>query len=162
MFGINKHMPTPQEYAEHLNNNPHISLEDFYDAIKYFPRNPDDPTGGSSEMDKPDIDYEAKVREADDNRQRNKMRSWEDAQRDFDDDVDPRFEREPEIKPFMSTEEARKAGILTDRKPDPEPGTVSRTVRQRTSGGYPDKEKIIRRPGDYINPPYGESDLDVK
>lgn len=161
MFGINKHMPTPQEYAEHLNNNPHISLEDFYDAIKYSPKEPEIQTDAPSEG--------AKVREAHDmemdpdeyKRQRDKMRSWEDAQQDFDDDVDPRFEREPEIKPFMSTQEARKAGVLTDRKPDPEPGTVSRNVRQRTSGGYPDKEKIIRKPGDYINPPYGESDLDA-
>ena len=84
----------------------------------------------------------------------------QDAIQDFD--AENPITEESEMKPYFRMEEARKAGILTDRKPDPEPGTVSRNVRQRTSGGYPDKEKIIRRPGDYINPPYGESDLDAK
>ena len=86
----------------------------------------------------------------------------QDAIQDFDEDVDPRFEQEPEIKPHMSAHEVRQSGMIPGMKPDPEPGTVSRNVRQRTSGGYPDKEKIIRKPGDYINPPYGESDLDTK
>ena len=81
-----------------------------------------------------------------------------DAERDFN-EANP-IPEESVDKPYLRMEEARKAGIIADRKPAPERGTVSRTVRQRTSEGYPSKEKIIRRPGDYINPPMGESNLD--
>jgi len=81
-----------------------------------------------------------------------------DAERDFNEE-NP-IQEESDIKPYFRMEEARKAGLITDRPPDPEPGTVSRTIRQRTSEGYPGKEKIIRRPGDYINPPMRESNLE--
>lgn len=165
-FGINKHMPTPKEFAEHLNDNPNLITQ----MISYMPFAPDDPTDDPSEGWTPapgtrqyPYPYKESPAAIERRQEREGMKNARrDAIRDFEEDVDPRFEREPEIKPHMSAHEVRQSGMIPGMKPDPEPGTVSRNVRQRTSGGYPDKEKIIRKPGDYINPPYGESDLDTK
>jgi len=84
----------------------------------------------------------------------------QDATRDFASDVDPRFQHDSEIKPYLTMDEARKQGILTDQSPDPEPGTEVQNKYERVRGIYPDKGQLLRRKGDYTLPRLGEFPMD--
>lgn len=63
-------------------------------------------------------------------------------------------------KPYLTSEQARKAGIFRDRKPDPEPGTEVKDKYEQIRGIYPDRGEKLRSKGDYQLPPLGEYPVD--